>query len=45
MVEGKIVGKNENNIRLGRIAKARGSGGKGGDDAIVFLIWQVRCLM
>lgn len=45
MVEAKIVGKNENNIRLGRIAKASGSEGKGGDHAIDFSIWQVRCLM
>jgi len=45
MVEAKIVGKNKNNIRLGRIAKASGSGGKGGDHAIDFSIWQVRCLM
>jgi len=45
MVEAKIVGKNKNNIRLGRISKASGSGGKGGDHAIDFLIWQVRCLM
>ena len=45
MVEAKIVGKNKNNIRLGRIAKASGSEGKGGDHAIDFSIWQVRCLM
>jgi hypothetical protein len=38
MVEAKIVGKNENNIWLGRIAKASGSGGKGGDYPIDFSI-------
>jgi hypothetical protein len=38
MVEVKIAGKNENNIWLGRTAKASGSGGKDGDYAIDFSI-------